>query len=345
MYSRKEILSSIPEHAIPKPAICIGYGIFLCKLYVWLLVLILFYGCGNDSTLERDGRIVSVVSVEPHAFLVEQIGGEFVRVEVLVPMGKEPESYQPTPEKIIALTRAKVFFRTGMPFEQIILPKLKSFASGLKVVDLRTGIKLRKLEFHQHDTHDAHDTHEHANSDFDSDSNKNTLPDENELAEGDPHIWFSLDLLRVEAATVLRTFIEIDPKNEELYRKNYSDFISELNQVKEKLSAMLEPIKGKSIFVFHPTYGYFCDEFNLNQRAIEIGGKTPRPQQLVAIINEIKKNSSQTNKKTTLFVQPEFNRTPINSVSEAVNGRIVEHSALERNIFKSMTNFAEEITR
>jgi zinc transport system substrate-binding protein len=318
--------------------------LFGCKLHVLLLVSILFCGCYNNSTSEGDGRIVSVVSVEPHAFLVERIGGEFVRVEVLVPMGKEPESYQPTPERVIALTRAKVFFRTGMPFEQVILPKLKSFAPDLKVVDLRTGIKLRRLEFHKHDSNEQNEHSDlHVHSSTESDSNKNTP--RGELIDSDPHIWFSLSLLKIEAATVLKTFIEIDPKNEELYRKNYDEFISELERVKEKLGGMLEPFKGKTIFVFHPTYGYFCDEFNLKQRAIESGGKTPGPQQLIAIINEIQKSGLQTDEKPTIFVQPEFNRTPVKSVAEAVNGHVVEHSALERNIFKSMTNFTEEITR
>jgi zinc transport system substrate-binding protein len=210
-------------------------------------------------------------------------------------------------------------------------------------VDLRTGIKLRRLEFHKHDSNEQNehaDLHVHSPE---SDSNKNTPKDE--FIDRDPHIWFSLSLLKIEAETVLKTFIEIDPKNEKFYRKNYDDFITELEQVKEKLSVMLEPFKGRTIFVFHPTYGYFCDEFNLNQRAIESGGKTPGPQQLIAIINEIQKSGLQTGEKPTIFVQPEFNRTPVKSVAEAVNGRTIEHSALEKNIFKSMTIFTEEITR
>ncbi|MDR1485198.1 MAG: zinc ABC transporter substrate-binding protein [Planctomycetaceae bacterium] len=325
--------------------------LFLPKLFILVLGLVLFCGCRGGEVSGRDVRNVVVVSVEPHAFLVERIGGEFVRVEVLVPMGKEPESYQPTPERIVMLTRAKIFFRTGMPFEQVIIPKLKSLASDLKIIDLRNGIKLRPLEFHNHDSHN-HNSHNHDSHDHNSHNhNSHNHVGHSDLQESlhdsgsDPHIWFSLSLLKVEAATVLSALIEIDRSNEELYRKNYEDFILELEAVGDKLRVMLEPVKGKTIFVFHPTYGYFCDEFNLNQRAIEIGGKTPGPQKLVEVINEALKSGTQSGKKTTIFVQPEFNRTPAKSVAEAVNGRIVEHSALERNIFNSMINFAEEITR
>lgn len=312
----------------------------LCRFFVLVFILVLC-GCRGGGVAVQDDRNVLVVSVEPHAFLVERIGGELVRVEVLVPMGKEPESYQPTPERIVMLTKAKIFFRTGMPFEQVILPKLKSFAAGLKVVDLRNGIKLRPLEFHNHNAHNHTQQQNTPNNSHESEHNNQCC--EVGDFESDPHIWFSLSLLKVEAATVLTTLIEIDPQNEEAYRKNYDNFIAELESVKEKLSAILESVKGKTIFVFHPTYGYFCDEFNLKQRAIEIGGKTPSPQRLVEIINEALKTGTQTGKKPVIFAQPEFNQTPAKSVAEAVNGRIVEHSALERNIFKSMINLAKEI--
>lgn len=295
----------------------------------WFSVFVLTFFCGCWREDGTDQRNVIVVSVEPHAFLVEQIGGTFVQVEVLVPMGKEPESYQPTPDRIVMLTRAKVFFRTGMPFEQTIIPKLKSIASDLRVVDLRKGIKLRPLEFHNHISHD-HNSHDRNSHDYDS---------------SDPHIWYSLNLLKIEAVTVMDTLIAIDPTNEVAYRKNCGKFVLDVEFLREKLQVKLESVKGKSIFVFHPTYGYFCDEFNLNQRAIEVGGKTPMPQQLVETINAVKKSSLQTGQQPTIFVQPEFNRTPAKSVAEVVNGRIVEHSALERDIFKSMINFADEITR
>ncbi|MDR2761798.1 MAG: zinc ABC transporter substrate-binding protein [Planctomycetaceae bacterium] len=306
--------------------------------------MILFCGCRGEVNSEREKRIIVVVSVEPHAFLVERIGGEFVKVEVLVPMGKEPESYQPTPERIVMLTRAKTFFRTGMPFEEVIIPKLKSIAPDLKLVDLRKGIKLRPIEFHNHN-HDHDHNHNHDSHDHNSHNRVDLSESSNQASDGDPHIWFSLNLLRVEAKTTLESLIEIDPKNAELFRKNFDDFIAELDSVKQKLSETLELVRGKTIFVFHPTYGYFCDEFNLIQRSIEIGGKTPGPRQLVLVINEAMQSGNQTGKQPTIFVQPEFNRTPAKSVAESVNGRIVEHSALEKNIFQSMIKFAEEIVK
>ncbi|MDR2168798.1 MAG: zinc ABC transporter substrate-binding protein [Planctomycetaceae bacterium] len=330
--------------------------------YILIIFLLLFCGC-RDAVDIGDGCIILAVSVEPHAYLVERIGGGRVCVEVLVPMGKEPESYQPTPERIVMLTRAAVFFRTGMPFEEAIIPKLKSIASDLRVVDLRNGIKLRPMEFHNCHSHeqDHKQNHEHdhkknreqdhGNSHGDccedhENSHKNNSGNHDVAGvEFDPHIWFSLELLRIEADTVLSVLIDLVPNCADEFRKNYENFISELESVKLKLSEILKNSKDKTIFAFHPTYGYFCDEFNLRQRSIEIGGKTPGPQQLIKIINETIKHGQLEGKKTVIFVQPEFNKTPANSIAEAVNGRIVEHSALEKNIFQSMINFAEEIAK
>ncbi|MDR1923038.1 MAG: zinc ABC transporter substrate-binding protein [Planctomycetaceae bacterium] len=304
-----------------------------------LFFLVLFWGC--RSGVEGDSRVGVVVSVEPHAFLVERIGGEFVRVQVLVPVGKEPESYQPVPEKIVALTQAKLFFRTGIPFENIIIPKLKSIAPNLEIIDLRHGINLRKIEFHHHKQHEHEFDKNNTTTEQTTQSLTNHPNDIDCLS--DPHIWFSVRLLLVEAESVLRELVKIDPLHESEYKKNFEAFVKEAESVKTELNKILKPLKGQTIFVFHPTYGYFCDEFNLHQQAIEIGGKTPKPKELVAIINKAAEIKNKTNKQIVIFVQPEFNRTPAQSVAEATNGRIVEHSALERNIFKSMINFAKEI--
>jgi zinc transport system substrate-binding protein len=252
------------------------------------------------------------VVVEPFAFLVEQIGGSRVHVEVLVPPGKEPEHYQATPEKIAAMSRSRILFYTGMPFEKTLLPKLQRNAPNLTMVDLRTGLKLRTLELHHHDECDG----VHAD-------------------DIDPHIWFAPSALITEAATVLAALVEVDPDAQTFYRENYTHLVAEIETVQKQLADQLAPLKGQTVYVFHPSYGYFCDEFGLKQRAIEFEGKTPKPQQLAALVAETKQESP------VIFIQPEFNRSPAQALAEAVNGTTVIHSALERNVLKSIRRFTD----
>ena len=53
--------------------------------------------------------------------------------------------------------------------------------------------------------------------------------------------------------------------------------------------------------VFHPSWGYFAQEYNLKQISVEIEGKTPKPKGLILIIKEAKKENVR-----AIFIQPEF---------------------------------------
>ena len=280
-------------------------------LSVWMVV---FAGCQSGQVLYDE--VIVVVSVEPHAFLVEQIGGGRVRVEVLVPAGKEPETYQATPDKLRVLSYAQVFFRTGMPMEEPLIPKLQSLSKQLHIVDLRGSLSLRILEIH---------------SCYGSDHIHH--------GQTDPHIWFAPTLLKTEAETVLRTLQQCDPDGSEMYQENYDNLLLKIEAVRSEIAEILASKQNEIVFVFHPAYGYFCEEFGLQQWAIEYDGKSPKPQQIADLIEEIKKLRSVPN----IFVQPEFSRSSAQAAAEAIGANVVVHSPLERNVLDSMLRFARLI--
>jgi len=283
-------------------------------------VVLLLCGC---RPAETETRLVVAVSLEPQAFLVDRIGGDRVRsVVVVVPAGREPENYQPTPEKVAALCKAKAWFQTGMPFEMTLRPKLVSLAPTMKFVDLRQRVPLRKLELHTH----VHNE-EHVGC-CDEEGN-------------DAHIWMGPSALKTQVETILTAFIELDPSGEPEYRLNTETFLGEIEETRLAIAEILQPHRGKNVFVFHPAYGYFCDEFDLRQHAIEFEGKSPSAKQLADLVALAK----QEQEPPTIFVQPEFNRGPADAIAEATGGLCVVHSPLERNVLANMRQLAEMIAR
>jgi zinc transport system substrate-binding protein len=269
----------------------------------------------------EDALPIVAVSVEPHRYVAERIAGDCVRVVVLVPPGKEPETYQATPDKIAALSKAKVFFSTGIPIEKTLLPKVQSLSRDLKCIDLRTGLPLRKLELHQHEHNGTEPGH--AESEF--------------AADGDPHIWFAPELLKYQALAILNALKTVAADKSDVLEQNYTLFIKEIETLQRDIAKQLEPVHGKTVFVFHPAYGYFCDEFGLQQRAIEFEGKTPSPKQIAEIVTEMKASGT----KPVIFVQPEFNQSAAKAVAEAAGGTVIVHSPLEYDILKNIKHFAE----
>ncbi len=276
-----------------------------------------FCGCTqSDRDATSSGIPSVVVSIEPQKFFVEKVAGDRIHVEVLVPTGKEPETYVPTPDKIKKLAQSRVFFRIGFPSEETFLPKLKTLAPNLKVVDTREGLPLRSMEEHAHDHDHNHGDHEGA----------------------DPHIWLSPTLVLKQTDVILKTLIELDPAGKAEFEKNAENFRQELEQTRAKIAEILAPHKGETVYVFHPAYGYFCDEFGLKQKAIEVEGKTPKIKELAQW-----KQQAEQDHVHVILVQPEFNPAPAEIIAKEIGAKAVLHSTLGPNYLNDLLELARII--
>ena len=88
-------------------------------LILGVLCLLLLAGCTSRKETDQpaDGRMPVVASFYAMKELTESIGGDKVRVTVLIPEGTEPHDFQPTTKSMKALSRARVFVRQGLGME------------------------------------------------------------------------------------------------------------------------------------------------------------------------------------------------------------------------------------
>jgi len=91
------------------------------------------------------------VSIPPQAFLVEWLAGDLVKVEVLLPPGASPATYEPTPKQMAAIDRSQLYLQIGAPFEGPVLAKVTDLMPDLRVVDCRTGVELEPIDGGGHD--------------------------------------------------------------------------------------------------------------------------------------------------------------------------------------------------
>ena len=122
-------------------------------LVLSVLAAILFsQGCGKQAE-EISGKLNVFTSIMPQKYFVERIGGDRVNVSVLVLPGKSPATYEPSPDQVIALSKADLFFSIGVPFEKAFIPSIAESLKSLKIVDTSHGIKKRNIKSHDHDEH------------------------------------------------------------------------------------------------------------------------------------------------------------------------------------------------
>ena len=77
-----------------------------------------------DKIAYAEGKIDVFVSIAPQKYFVEKIAQTQVEVSVLVQPGASPATYEPKPKQMIALSKTKIYFAIGVPFERVWLKKI-----------------------------------------------------------------------------------------------------------------------------------------------------------------------------------------------------------------------------
>ena len=217
-----------------------------------------------------------LVTILPHAGIVQRLGGDAVRVHVLVGQNQSPETYQPSPRELQALSGCRLWLTTGTPVETALRSRLTSMLPELDVVP--THVALEVIDGH----HCVHHDHDH---------------DHGEL---DPHVWVSARNTAQQAAVMAAALQDRLPHRAEPIAAALAALTAELDEVDRDLATLLAPVAGRTFFVFHPAFGYFARDYDLRQDAIESGGQAPSPRRLAELMRAIKEQGA-----STLFVQPQ----------------------------------------
>jgi len=265
------------------------------------------------------------VSIPPQKYFVERIGGQDVSVGVLVRPDQSPHAYEPTPRQMAELSEAKIFFRVGMPYEDTLLPRMQANCPELEVVDTRAGIELREQTAEERKAEVGHDHGGHGHG-------------EHAHEEKDPHIWLSPRLAKVQAKTICDALCATEPEHAETFRANLAELMADLDRVSREIAEALAPLKGKPLYVFHPAYGYFAEEFGLKLVAVEAGGRQPSPRQLGELIARAKREGAR-----VIFVQPQFSKQDAETIAKAIGGTVVPLDPLAEDYLKNLEDMAQKI--
>lgn len=258
------------------------------------------------------------VSIPPQKWLTDQLGGEKVITHVLVAKGQDPHTYEPTPKQISNLSRSKIYFTIGMEFEQQITGKLAASVAGLTMID--TSQSLAKIDMNA-------GGHHHEASSADHGHNMT-----------DPHVWLSPVNLREMAHVMAAAMTIADPDNALYYEQSLQRVTDTLSRLHQQIQTDLAPFKGSAFFVFHPSFGYFARDYNLEQEAVEISGKSPSPKQLSALITQAREDNVH-----VIFVQPQFDTKSAATVAQAIGGVVEPLDALAEDVAGNLLNIAAKI--
>jgi zinc transport system substrate-binding protein len=290
-----------------------------------VLVIIALFAVGCSRVAENgppDGRLPVFAGIPPLRYLVEQIGGNYVKVDVLVQPGQDPHTFESSPQQVVALGRAAVFFKIDMPFEAVILEKVQEGNKQLAVVDATNGIGKLPLIGPSCEK-SGHDGHPVCYTD-----------------ELDPHVWLSPPLLKTMAANIAEGLCRADPAHKREYQRNLASLVRRLDTLHEQVGRKLAPYRGRAFYVFHPGFAYFADAYSLKEEAVQVGGQAPTAKQLLALIAKARAEGVK-----TVFVQPEFDPQSVQVVADALGGQVVQINGLGENVIADIEDIAVKMQK
>ncbi len=224
------------------------------KIALLLCIGLLCWSCRKASTSQE--RVINV-TIEPERYLVEAIAGDKYKVNTLVPVGSNPEIYEPTPRQMVELGKGELYFRIGnIGFEQLWMGRIRQNAPHLKIYDLSEGIL------------------SHTKGQYE-----------------DPHIWTSVVNMRKMAKTVSDVLCKEDPQNETYYKERTLKLLQRLDALDKDFRKRLKNLSNRSFLIYHPTLTYFAKDYGLEQIAIEKEDKEPTPSSVRATIEECRRKN------------------------------------------------------
>jgi ABC-type Zn uptake system ZnuABC Zn-binding protein ZnuA len=264
-----------------------------------LITIFVLAACNSQSEqpATEEGNIAGKLKVLATTTIVgdgvSQIGGDLIDLTVLLPVGTDPHSFDPTPQDVAKVTEADLVFANGAGLEEFLDPLIESAGSQDKVIHVSEGIDFLMFEGeHDHDPegkehHDEREGEEH------HDEHEG---EEHDHEGVDPHTWTSPNNVLTWVHNIEHELSEADPENAQAYAANAEAYETELDAldswIREQVAQISE--ENRKLITDHALFVYFAEEYGFEQVGALIPGYStmaaPTAQDLAAIedvINEL----------------------------------------------------------
>ena len=282
------------------------------RKFIYILIILCLSACKPSAQSEQKPTIT--VTLEPLRYFTEAIAGDQYQVVSMVPKGSSPETYDPTPQQLVALNKSQAYFRIGhIGFEQTWMDRLASNSPQLKFFDTSEGIDLIRTAGHQHGDH------YHAGG-------------------VEPHVWNSANNAIILAENIYQALCELDASHQSYYKERLESLKQAIQQTDQTIRELLQKA-DRTFLIYHPALSYFARDYGLKQISIEEEGKEPSPAQLKTLIETCRKENIH-----VIFVQQEFDIRNAQLIADELGVTIIPINPLSYDWPSEMINVAKALT-
>jgi zinc transport system substrate-binding protein len=281
---------------------------------VILFALFFVFGCRTDSN--NEDKPVITASILPQRYLLQKVAGSRFEINIMIPPGASPATYDPSPRQLQQLSKSKAYFMTGnLGFENAWIKKITSFNKSMPVFNLSSGIELIYSEHHN-------------------------INKDNKSINADPHIWMSPKEIKIICRNIYMALKEIIPSDSLIYKYNYYSFLEELDSLDREIKKSLSKLNKRKFFIYHPALTYYARDYELIQISVEHEGKAPSPYHLKQLINLAEKENIK-----TIFIQEQFDIENAEVLAHEIEGKIIKINPLDEDLLNQIIYITAQLKK
>ena len=208
------------------------------------------------------GAPVVVASTTFLADIAQNVAGDRLKVESLLPFGADPHSYQPIPQDVARVSDSNLLIINGAGYEHFLDNILKNAGGERMVVEASAGLKVRE---------EAGDEH-----------------------AIDPHLWLDPNNVVGYVENIRAGLVSLDPEGADVYKSNAQAYTIQLQDLDTWIRKQVDsiPAERRLLVTNHDSMGYFAERYGFTVIGTVVPGfssdAAPSAQQMSALIDQIK---------------------------------------------------------
>ncbi len=251
---------------------------FAVRLLGLFATLILLVACASPAGSAPSATAAGAAAGTPKvlaaetflADIAQNVAGDRLHVDALIPVGVDPHSFEPTPADVRKVAGSTLLIVNGAGFEAFLNQLLSNAGGQRTVVEASKGLPVRQ-------------------------------PQPGELAaaeangpESDPHFWLDPTKVATYAGNIRDALIAADPAGKEAYTANAAAYIAKLNDLDAWIKGQVAQVpEAKRLLVTnHEDFGYFADRYGFKVVGAIIPSvstaASPSAQELARLADQVK---------------------------------------------------------
>lgn len=239
-----------------------------------IIASLLLSACQANQSAQAPGGGIKVLAVETFlADIAQNIAGERLEVDSLIPIGVDPHAFEPTPQDIARISEADLLIINGAGVEEWLGKTFESAGGTSSTVEASAGLTSRTAREGEEVIHKE---------------------EESAHEQGDPHFWLDpLSVVRY-VENIRDGLIQVDPQGKDVYTRNADAYITQLKELDGWIQEQVRqvPADRRLMVTNHESFGYFADRYDFKIIGTVIpsvsSSASPSAQQLARLVDTIR---------------------------------------------------------